>query len=61
MPHPGAILPRWPRKAEVIPAPRWWTRSRSRIGGLRANETSELPTGVLANNPWHPAPDRCAR
>ena len=49
VPHPGAILPRWPRKAEVIPAPRWWEHGyRSRIGDFGLID-GELPTGILAD------------
>jgi len=49
VPHPGAIMPRWPRKAEVIPAPRWWESGyRSRIGGFGLID-GELPTGILAD------------
>jgi len=49
VPNPGAILPRWPRKAEVIPAPRWWEHGyRSRIGGFGVID-GELPTGILAD------------
>ena len=31
--HPGAIQPNTPRRAEVVPAPRWWEHGpRSRVG-----------------------------
>ncbi|MEZ4334331.1 MAG: molybdopterin-dependent oxidoreductase [Myxococcota bacterium] len=47
--HPGAIGPRHPRKAEVIPAPRWWEKGyQSRIGGFGTMD-GELPTGILAD------------
>jgi anaerobic selenocysteine-containing dehydrogenase len=56
VPHPGAILPRWPRKAEVIPAPRWWEQGyRSRIGGFGVID-GELPTGILAEEILEPGP-----
>ncbi len=54
VPHPGAIMPRWPRKAEVIPAPRWWEHGyRSRIGGFGLID-GELPTGILADEILEP-------
>lgn len=47
--HPGAIGPRHPRKAEVVPAPRWWEKGyQSRIGGFGTID-GELPTGILAD------------
>jgi len=47
-------MPRWPRKAEVIPAPRWWEQGyRSRIGGFGLID-GELPTGILADEILEP-------
>ena len=47
--HPGAIAARFPRKAEVMPAPRWWeTGYKSRIGEFGQID-GELPTGILAD------------
>lgn len=58
VPHPGAILPRWPRRAEVIPAPRWWEQGyRSRIGGFGIID-GELPTGILADEILEPGAGR---
>ncbi|MAL95130.1 MAG: nitrate reductase [Haliea sp.] len=57
VPNPGALLPRWPRKAEVMPAPRWWEqgyRSRFDYGLL----DGELPTGSLLDEILEPAPDQ---
>lgn len=55
VPNPGALLPRWPRKAEVMPAQRWWEHGyRSRLGyGLLDNE---LPTGSLIDEILKPGP-----
>jgi anaerobic selenocysteine-containing dehydrogenase len=56
--HPGAILPREPRRAEVVPAPRWWESGvRSRVGdyGLVGGE---LPTGTLPDEILEPGPGR---
>jgi anaerobic selenocysteine-containing dehydrogenase len=57
VPNPGAILPRWPRKAEVIPAQRWWDEGyHSRFGfGLL---DGELPTGSLLDEILEPGADR---
>lgn len=57
VPNPGAILPRWPRKAEVIPAQRWWDEGyHSRFGfGLL---DGELPTGSLLDEILEPGTDR---
>lgn len=56
--HPGAIGARWPRRAEVLPAPRWWeTGYKSRIGGFGAID-GELPTGILADEILTPGPGR---
>ncbi len=57
VPNPGALLPRWPRKAEVIPAPRWWEQgyqSRFQFGLL----DGELPTGSLLDEILEPGPDQ---
>ncbi len=56
--HPGAIGARWPRRAEVMPAPRWWESGyRSRIGGFGQID-GELPTGILADEILTPGPGR---
>lgn len=57
VPNPGALMPRWPRKAEVIPAPRWWEAGyHSRFGfGLL---DGELPTGSLLDEILEPGADR---
>lgn len=45
----GAILPRYQRKAQVTPAPRWWeTGPKSRIDGS-GYIGEEMMTGVLAD------------
>ncbi len=47
--NPGAILPRYPRKAQVIPAPRWWENGpKSRIDGS-GFIGDEMMTGVMAD------------
>lgn len=47
--NPGAILPRYPRKAQVTPAPRWWEASeKSRIDGSGIMG-DEMMTGVMAD------------
>lgn len=47
--NPGAILPRYPRKAQVTPAPRWWeTGPKSRIDGS-GMLADEMMTGVMAD------------
>ncbi len=47
--HPGAIGARYPRKAEVMPAPRWWEKGyKSRVGEFGRMD-GELPTGILAD------------
>ena len=55
VPNPGAVNARWPRKAEVMPAPRWWEQGyRSRTGyGVM---DGELPTGSLAEEILQPGP-----
>ena len=56
--NPGAIQPRAPRRAEVIPAPRWWEKGvRSRVGdyGLIGGE---LPTATLPDEILEPGPGR---
>ncbi|MEZ4280807.1 MAG: molybdopterin-dependent oxidoreductase [Myxococcota bacterium] len=56
--HPGAISARYPRRAEVMPAPRWWeTGYKSRIGGF-GQVDGELPTGILADEILTPGPGR---
>ena len=45
----GAILPRYPRKAQVTPAPRWWEAGpKSRIDGS-GYIGDEMMTGVMAD------------
>ena len=47
--HPGAIGARYPRKAEVMPAPRWWEKGyKSRVGEFGRMD-GELPTGILTD------------
>ncbi|WP_157215209.1 molybdopterin-containing oxidoreductase family protein [Flavisphingomonas formosensis] len=49
VPNPGAILPRYPRRAQAIPAPRWWDHGpKSRIDGS-GMLAEEMMTGVLAD------------
>jgi anaerobic selenocysteine-containing dehydrogenase len=56
--HPGAIGPRYPRKAEVMSAPRWWERGyKSRIGGF-GQVDGELPTGILVDEILTPGQGR---
>jgi len=56
IPNPGVIMPRYPRPARVIPAPRWWEQGyRSRIGGYGQLD-GELPTGILADEILAPGP-----
>ena len=57
VPNPGALLPRWPRKAEVMPAARWWEQgyqSRFQFGLL----DGELPTGSLLDEILEPGPEQ---
>jgi anaerobic selenocysteine-containing dehydrogenase len=54
--NPGAILPRWPRKAEVMPAAREWEGGyKSRIRGF-GQLSGELPTGIMADDILEPGP-----
>jgi anaerobic selenocysteine-containing dehydrogenase len=47
--NPGVLNPRWPRKAQVSPAARWWENGyKSRIGNV-GMIFGELPTGVMAD------------
>jgi anaerobic selenocysteine-containing dehydrogenase len=49
VPNPGVLMPRYPRPAQVEPAPRWWEEGyRSRIGGYGLLD-GELPTGIMAD------------
>lgn len=58
IPNPGVIKPRWPRPAQVIPAPRWWEQGyQSRIGDYGLLE-EELPTGTLAEEILQPGDGR---
>ena len=54
--NPGVLTPRWPRKAEVSPAARWWEHGhKSRIGNV-GMIGGELPTGVMADEILTPGP-----
>ncbi len=54
--NPGAIAARRPRRAQVVPAPRWWERGyRSRLGDFGLLD-GELPTGTLADEILEPGP-----
>lgn len=56
--HPGAIAARYPRKAEVMPAPRWWEKGyKSRVGEFGQMD-GELPTGILADEILMPGKGR---
>ncbi|MBK7951566.1 MAG: molybdopterin-dependent oxidoreductase [Deltaproteobacteria bacterium] len=56
--HPGAIGARYPRKAEVMPAPRWWEKGyKSRVGAFGRMD-GELPTGILADEILMPGKGR---
>ena len=56
--HPGAIAARHPRKAEVMPAPRWWEKGyKSRVGEFGRMD-GELPTGILADEILTPGKGR---
>ncbi|MEM1113746.1 MAG: molybdopterin-dependent oxidoreductase [Pseudomonadota bacterium] len=47
--NPGVIMPRYPRPAQVMPAPRWWDEGyRSRLGDYGLID-GELPSGLLAD------------
>jgi anaerobic selenocysteine-containing dehydrogenase len=52
--NPGALAQRWPRKAQVMPAPRWWEQSyKSRVGEFGIID-GELPSGILADEILQP-------
>lgn len=54
IPNPGVLSPRWPRRAQVIPAPRWWEHGfKSRIGGYGVID-GEMMTGILADEILQP-------
>ncbi len=57
IPNPGVLMPRWPRPAQVMPAPRWWEEGyQSRFGyGLLEGE---LPSGSLADEILTPGEDQ---
>lgn len=56
--NPGMVLPRYPRRAQVMPAPRWWDQGpKSRIGGYGAMN-DEMMTGVMADEILEPGEDR---
>lgn len=47
--HPGLLTPRYPRKAQVIPAPRWWEEGfQSRVGEFGVMD-GELPSGIISD------------
>jgi anaerobic selenocysteine-containing dehydrogenase len=46
--NPGVLVPMWPRRAQVIPAPRSWEKGyQSRIEGFGLLD-GELPSGILS-------------
>jgi len=53
--NPGAINARWPRKAEVMPAPRWWEQGYVSKTGY-ATIDGELPSGALIEEILEPGP-----
>lgn len=54
--NPGILQKRTPKKAQVIPAPRWWeTAPRSRIGNY-PKLFQDMPTGVMAAEMLEPGP-----
>jgi anaerobic selenocysteine-containing dehydrogenase len=58
IPNPGVLAHRWPRKAQVMSAPRWWEHGfKSRIGGFGVID-GEMMTGILADEILEPGPGR---
>lgn len=56
--NPGMVLPRYPRLAQVLPAPRWWDQGpKSRIGGY-GMMADEMMTGVMADEILEPGDGR---
>lgn len=56
IPNPGVLMRRWPRHAQVIPAPRWWEQGfKSRVGGFGVID-GEMMTGILADEILQPGP-----
>lgn len=56
IPNPGALLPRSPQPAQVIPAGRWWENGPiSRIDGS-GSLMGEMMTGTLADEILEPGP-----
>ncbi|WP_380877184.1 dehydrogenase [Sphingomonas sp. DBB INV C78] len=56
--NPGMVLPRYPRRAQAMPAPRWWEDGpKSRIHGYGAMN-DEMMTGVMADEILEPGADR---
>ena len=56
--NPGALLQRWPRKAQVMPAARPWEQGpKSRIGGYGLID-GEMVTAVMADEILQPGPGR---
>lgn len=52
--NPGLLSEKFPRKAQVIPPPRWWeTGVKSRLGDFGLLE-GELPSGTLADEILQP-------
>lgn len=58
IPNPGVLARRWPRPAQVMPAPRWWEQGfHSRVGGYGMID-GEMMTGILADEILQPGSDR---
>ena len=56
--NPGAILPRYERRAQVIPPTRDWERGfKSRVGNYGLID-GELPSGILADEILQPGADK---
>ncbi|HLG89941.1 MAG TPA: molybdopterin-dependent oxidoreductase [Alphaproteobacteria bacterium] len=56
--NPGVLAQRFPRPAQVVPAPRWWEHSyKSRIGGI-GMLMGELPTGIMLDEILEPGGGR---
>jgi len=56
--NPGVLAQRFPRPAQVVPAPRWWEHSyKSRIGGI-GMLMGELPTGIMLDEILEPGQGR---
>lgn len=58
IPNPGVLAHRWPRRAQVMPAPRWWEQGfKSRVGGYGVID-GEMMTGILADEILRDGPGR---